>query len=76
MRAFRLSLAFISSLLLRTAFAQGDAVDTVVSGRLDVSVAKGSGQLALYTEADLSQPHPGITRAIIVFHGLHRNATG
>ena len=76
MRAFGSSLLFISFLLLRSAFAQGDAVETVASGRLDISTAKGSGQLALYDEADLSQAHPGITRAIIVFHGLHRNATG
>jgi pimeloyl-ACP methyl ester carboxylesterase len=77
MRVFRSSVVSISSLLLLgSAFAQGDTVDTVAGGRLDVSAAKGSGQLALYSEADLSQPHPGITRAIIVFHGLHRNATG
>ncbi len=76
MRAFGLSLTSISFLLIRTAFAQGDAVETVASGRLEVSVAKDSGQLALYTELDLSQPHPGITRAIVIFHGLHRNATG
>jgi pimeloyl-ACP methyl ester carboxylesterase len=76
MHAFGLSPAFISFLLLRTAFAQGDPVETVASGRLEVSAAKGSGQLALYTESDLNDPHPGITRAIVIFHGLHRNAAG
>ncbi len=39
-------------------------------------MTKGSGQLALYSEVDLGQPHPGITRAIVIFHGLHRNAAG
>jgi hypothetical protein len=41
-----------------------------------ISTAKGSGQLALYSEVDLGQAHPRITRAIIIFPGLRRNATG
>ena len=69
-------LVLISFLPIRAALAQGEAVKTVAGGRLTVSVAQGSGQLALYTEADLSAPQPGITRAIVIFHGLHRNAEG
>jgi hypothetical protein len=72
MRAFIL----ISLLLPRVAVAQNDAVETIASGRLNISGAQGSGQLALYAEADLSAPQPGVIRSIIVFHGLHRNADG
>jgi pimeloyl-ACP methyl ester carboxylesterase len=71
MRAFLL----ISFLSLRAALAaQGDAVETIASSRLNISVAEGSGQLALYSEANLRTPQPRITRTIIVFHGLLRNA--
>jgi pimeloyl-ACP methyl ester carboxylesterase len=66
---------FISFLSVGAALAR-DAVETVASGRLNVATARGSGQLALHAEADLSAPQPGISRAIIVFHGLHRNAEG
>ena len=76
MRTSSSTLLLAALILSRTAFAQSDAVETVAPGRLEVSVAEGSGQLALYTESDLSQPHAGITRAIVIFHGLHRNATG
>jgi pimeloyl-ACP methyl ester carboxylesterase len=53
-----------------------EAVEKVAKGRLDVLTAHGTGQLALDTEAELTTPHPSITRAIVVFHGLHRNAHG
>jgi pimeloyl-ACP methyl ester carboxylesterase len=76
MRTLSSTPVLVASIVLRAAFAQGDAVETVATGRLDVQVAKGSGQLALYTEADLSTPHPAISRAIVIFHGLHRNASG
>jgi pimeloyl-ACP methyl ester carboxylesterase len=70
------ALVLIPMLLLRTALAQGNAVETIASSRLKITVARGSGQLALYSEADLSSSQPEITRAIVVFHGLHRDATG
>jgi pimeloyl-ACP methyl ester carboxylesterase len=66
-------LVLIAFLPLRAAFAQGDAVKSIADSRLNISFPQGSGQLALYTEGDLSAPHPGILRAIIVFHGLHRD---
>jgi pimeloyl-ACP methyl ester carboxylesterase len=69
-------LVLISLLPLRTALAQGDAVENLASSRLNVSVARGSGQLELYAETNLNAPQPGVTRAIVVFHGLHRNAAG
>jgi pimeloyl-ACP methyl ester carboxylesterase len=68
-------LALIISTVVTTVLAD-DAVDEVASGRLTVSVGNQTGQLALYSEGDLTSPHPGIVRAIVVFHGLHRNAAG
>ncbi len=70
MRAFVVLLPF----LLQTVLAQSSTVETIGSNRLNISVTQGSGQLALCSEADLRAPQPGITRSIIVFHGLHRNA--
>ena len=32
--------------------------------------------MALYSDAELTAPQPEITRAIVVFHGLQRNAAG
>lgn len=63
----------ISFLPPQTGLAQGKAI---ANSSLSVSVASGSGLLALYSETDLSVPQPGITRAIVVFHGLRRNAAG
>jgi pimeloyl-ACP methyl ester carboxylesterase len=67
------SLALIASLQFHAALAS-DAVATIATGRLDISGTRGSGRLALSTEPDLGASQPGITRAIVVFHGLHRNA--
>ena len=75
MRAFGL-VALLSALCAPLALAQRDAVKTVASSRLTVSVNNRSGQLALDSEADLSTPQSGVTRAIVVFHGLQRNAGG
>jgi pimeloyl-ACP methyl ester carboxylesterase len=63
-------------LLLQAVFLLADAVGTIANRRLTVSVEQRQGQLALLTESDLSTSQPGITRAIIVFHGLHRNSGG
>jgi len=70
-----------SSLILSTVIALlaawgSDAVQTVAPGRLNIPKAHGGGQLALYAEADLNAPQPTVRRAIVVFHGLHRNAEG
>jgi pimeloyl-ACP methyl ester carboxylesterase len=70
------ALALIPILSLRTALAQGNAVETIAGSRLKITLAHASGQLALYSEVDLSSFQPEITRAIVVFHGLHRNAAG
>jgi pimeloyl-ACP methyl ester carboxylesterase len=70
------ALVLIPILSLRAALAQGNAVETIAGSRLKITLAHASGQLALYSEADLSSFQPEITRAIVVFHGLHRNAMG
>ena len=69
-------LLLIPFLLPQTAHTQSNVVKVVADSRLSVSAAQGTGQLALLTEADLSVPQPGITRAIVIFHGLQRNAAG
>jgi pimeloyl-ACP methyl ester carboxylesterase len=74
MRAGYSSLPVLCCLLIGSASAQDSAVETVAKGRLNVSTANGAGQLALISETDLSRRHPGIARAIVIFHGLHRNA--
>ncbi len=53
-----------------------DAVERVATGRLEIPKPHGGGLLALYSEADLNARQPGVRRAIVVFHGLHRNAAG
>lgn len=49
-------------------------VKVVADGRLPVTTAAGSGDLALYVSRDWSRPQPGVTRAVIVIHGRLRNA--
>jgi pimeloyl-ACP methyl ester carboxylesterase len=58
------------ALLLIAAGPADRPVKAVAPGRLPVE----QGQLALYSSADLAQPHPAITRALVIFHGLLRNA--
>jgi pimeloyl-ACP methyl ester carboxylesterase len=70
---FRL-IPLIALLAAPLALAQNTPVRTIADRLLNISGAHGSGQLALFSEADLSSPQPGVTRAIVVFHGLQRNA--
>ena len=49
-------------------------VKVVADKRLTVTTAAGKGDLALYVSRDWSQPQPEITRAVIVIHGVLRNA--
>jgi pimeloyl-ACP methyl ester carboxylesterase len=70
-----LAFGFVAAVLLDAASA-GEAVNAVAPNRFTVTVARGSGQLALYTEGDLNAPQPAVIRAIVVFHGLHRDAEG
>jgi len=61
------------------AHAQGPAlhqkpVKVVAPERLDVPTATGVARLAIYVSADWSMPHPEVARAVIVIHGILRNA--
>ncbi len=50
------------------------AVDEVAHSAVRVTTAAGTGLLPIYVSSDLSKPQPQITRAIIIFHGVKRNA--
>ena len=76
-------LALIHALILGTALLPAQAqetpphlmpVQTVAPQRLAVTTAKGIGQLALHVSGDWSVPRPDIRRAVIIFHGILRNA--
>ncbi|HLI13905.1 MAG TPA: alpha/beta hydrolase [Alphaproteobacteria bacterium] len=49
-------------------------VEAVASERLRVTTGAGTGLLPLYLSRDWSKPQPGVARAVIVIHGLLRNA--
>jgi pimeloyl-ACP methyl ester carboxylesterase len=49
-------------------------VKVVAPNRLDVPTSGITARLALYLSADWSKPRPEVTRAVIVFHGILRNA--
>jgi hypothetical protein len=54
--------------------AELKAVTVVAPQRIAVPVAGGAAQLAAYLTADMATPQPQITRAVITFHGILRNA--
>ena len=49
-------------------------VKIIAAKRLEVRTAIGSGLLPLYVSHDWTIPQPDVTRAVIVFHGVLRNA--
>jgi len=49
-------------------------VKAVASERIGVATAGGSAALAVYLSASLEKASPGVTRAVIVCHGVLRNA--
>lgn len=49
-------------------------VKVVAPQRLSVSTSKAVGQMPLYVSVDWSVPRPDIRRAVIIFHGVLRNA--
>lgn len=48
----------------------------IATDRFTVTTSSGSGQVPIYLSADWSHPLPGLTRALIVMHGVGRNADG
>jgi len=49
-------------------------VSVVADQGINVTTAKGAGELPLYVSRDWSKPQPDVTRALIIFHGKLRNA--
>jgi len=76
----RLALALLLLGLSGTARAADETdphkqpVRVVADQRLTVQGAAGTGVLPLYVSGDWSRPEPEVTRAVLVFHGLLRDA--
>ena len=49
-------------------------VQVIADQRLEVKTAAGNGVLPLYVSRDWTRPQPDVIRAVIVFHGVRRNA--
>jgi hypothetical protein len=45
-------------------------IRAVAAGRLTVTTGAGRGEVAVYVSRDWEQPQPGVTRAVVLFHGL------
>jgi pimeloyl-ACP methyl ester carboxylesterase len=69
-----LLLAFAMLLTDLTAESTRQTVDEVAHGTLRVTTSAGTGLLPIYVSSDWSKPQPRITRAIVIFHGVKRNA--
>jgi hypothetical protein len=57
----------------------GDAlrpVRVVPDGRLQLTTPAGTGAIPIYVSRDWSAPQPGVTRAIVMIHGLSRRGLG
>lgn len=49
-------------------------VKAVAPATLSISTPAGTGAFPLYVSADWTRPQPAITRVVLIFHGLLRNA--
>ncbi len=72
-------LAFLFTALAMPAMAQIpprylEPVKAVAPNMLEVPYAGGTVGFPVYTSVDWTVPQPGITRAVLIFHGLLRNA--
>ncbi len=65
-------LGVLALLLMAAGPSAKDPVKDIGPARLPVS----TGVLPYWSSADLTQPHQAITRALVIFHGLFRNAGG
>jgi len=74
LRSILLMLATAASSSVLTAESKHATVEEVAHSALRVTTSAGTGMLPLYVSSDLSKPQPGVTRAIIIFHGVKRNA--
>jgi pimeloyl-ACP methyl ester carboxylesterase len=74
LRSILLLLVFM---VLSTGFATESTrqtVDEVAHSGLRVMTSAGTGFLPIYVSSDWSKPQPGVTRAVVIFHGVKRNA--
>jgi hypothetical protein len=53
---------------------QKDVVLPVFRDRLKVITTQGTGELLVYSEAELAKPHVGVTKVIVVLPGAHHEA--
>jgi hypothetical protein len=77
----RLCLALAATLLLTSlpAYAELPArysrpVKAVAPTLMDVPYASGMAAIPVYASADMTKPQPDVTRVVLIFHGLLRNA--
>ncbi len=71
-------LLFVFAALSTVLFAASTrpAVDEVAHSGLRVTTPAGTGSLPIYVSSDWSKPQPRVTRALVIFHGIKRNAVG
>jgi hypothetical protein len=74
MRALALLLLLATTLPAAAQLREEQAVKAVAPTFMGIAYPGGQAALPVYTSVDWTQPQPGITRAVIVFHGLLRNA--
>jgi len=63
-------------LTVLTAESKRSTVDEVAHSGLRVATSAGTGLLPIYVSSDWNKPQPRVTRAIVIFHGIKRNAVG
>jgi pimeloyl-ACP methyl ester carboxylesterase len=73
-RSILLLLAFAALPTVLAAKSERPTVDEVAHGALRVTTPAGTGLLPIYVSSDWGKPQPRITRAIVIFHGVKRNA--
>jgi len=69
---FPLALAVLS--IVMTAEAKRPFVDNTEHSSLRVTTSAGTGILPIYVSSDWSRSQPQVTRALVIFHGVNRNA--
>jgi pimeloyl-ACP methyl ester carboxylesterase len=60
----------------RTLEPTNHPVDEIAGNSLRVTTSAGVGVLPVYVSKDVSKVQPEVTRAIVIFHGVKRNAVG
>lgn len=54
--------------------AADQPVAAIGPASVEVATARGAGRVPLFVSADWTTPRPEVTRAVLVFHGIRRNA--